>query len=153
MESEIKGCSLPVMQEKAVLHFGLTDNPLEAGYILSDGRLLKIDGEHRLIGRAFPPETRRFARPLFLQTGAIRLRIREEGTGRSLVEFSKVPTPEQKQTLIKILNNEQNVDLEFTIIGRVQHDGQGILFTNCPTFSKTELEKLIARASRLQTQR
>jgi len=36
--------------QKAVNHFGVTDNPREAGYILPDGRLLDFSGRHYAVG-------------------------------------------------------------------------------------------------------
>ena len=143
---------LPTMQERAARHFGLTDNPLEAGYILSDGTLLKLDGDHKLIGHAFPSEIRMHSRALFLTTGAIRIRIRQRGSSRSMIEFSKIPNEEQKKTLVRVFTGVQNVDIESTHYERTQHDEEGVLFVKCPVFSKAEFEKLILRAIRLQAQ-
>lgn len=84
------------MQRYAVRHFGVTSDPLRAGYILRDGRLLNLsrygygrDLDHRQVGMAFP-ESLEFVggtegmHEFMRETGAIRLHVSDEYVGADL---------------------------------------------------------------------
>lgn len=49
----IDNAQVKALGDAAAEHFGITHNPLEAGYLLPDGRLLDLSGRHAMIGGDF----------------------------------------------------------------------------------------------------
>lgn len=106
------------MEEDAVLAFGTTDNPLEAGYILRDGRLLDFSGGVRnevTIGHPDISQVVRSGRmteawlavPEFCQkTGAIRFGLYlREMTPHMLLDTYSMPTTAQWRHIAQAIDS------------------------------------------------
>ena len=109
---------LPDIQKEAVEKFGTTNNPYDAGFILSDGRLLRrprgtafhnyVEGEGSKPGD--------FAYK-FLDSGAIRFaRLRQRDMEIATGEFTRKPTEAQLLALRFAILGVASVSVDFTDI-------------------------------------
>lgn len=105
----------PSVEEKAIKYFGLTNNPVDAGYLLQDGRMLDFSGvrqgawpgggralDHREISEFvddLDPEGKSYGSTMswcmyaFMERGNIRM----SSTG---IHFFVRPTPEQEEVIL-----------------------------------------------------
>lgn len=89
---------LPEIQKEAAEKFGTTNNPYDAGYILSNGKLLNVSGEIRDLS----------------QSGAIRFfRLKLRSVDTALAEFVVVPSDQQLEVLKQISVGVYSISLTF----------------------------------------
>lgn len=93
------------MQRDAVRRFGITNDPLEAGYVLSDGRLLDMSGkreggdrgmrahDHREVGDGSTDSMWEFMK----RCGAIRVHVEDDYLGADLDTRGGFVKPSKKQ--------------------------------------------------------
>lgn len=124
--------SAKVLEEKAVEEFGITEDPLMAGYLLKDGRFLDFSGgsgmrafDHRQVEGLFSDQEIDFTRPMMggrtqliwefmARTGAIRL-TPEGCAAESPITF---PTRNQARSL-----NDYAIVCQGTVLLETWHNG------------------------------
>lgn len=117
-------------------HFGTTDNPYLAGYLLRNGEMLDFSGgslypgrdvEHGEIGESMPVDSGRWhgsnkIREFMAQTGAARIHherhkdagwLNDPGPGLSLIEHNQPLTPAQIRSFVSH-SQDNNVEVETT---------------------------------------
>jgi hypothetical protein len=107
--------------QKAIKIFGITDNPENAGYILTDGRMLDMSEarsgrtlDHRSIERAMGEKWTEAMRE-FMNMGNVRL----ECTGKTIVlDFKKRPTSDQLYTIRTIIKDYPKTEVIVEAAGR-----------------------------------
>lgn len=141
---------LPEDQKRAVELFGMTESPKEAGFILSDGRLLvsRGDSEHNKVAAAvYPGADEEDALEQFIYGGAIRFRY---AVGRAFAEFKVPPTQLQIATLVNVTYGIEELHIECTVPdkhrGRIAVDGV-VLDERLKIPDNRTVRKFISRAN------
>ena len=118
MESSESPLALPNIQAEAVSKFGTTNNPFQAGFILSDGKLLARPRNttfHNYVeGDASKPGDYAYN---FLGSGAVRFsRQMQKETDVASAEFTQTPTEEQLKSLKSAVAGVFSLAIDFTDI-------------------------------------